>query len=465
MVLAPEPTSVLGYELGDVIGEGGQGRVRLAVNARNEVAAVKLIRKFTAAGEPVNLQNLRKEVKIHQAVAHENIIQLFATGEDDGHVYIAMEYAASGELFDLIEPDVGIDEELAHLYFQQLVSGMEYLHGMGVSHRDLKPENMLLDNRGNLKISDFGLATVFKFKGVTRVLTTPCGTPPYVAPEIHHMKYNGDSVDIWSAGIILYVLLAGNTPWAEPTPNDEEFRLYLKAFPDGLDYLPWSTLSREVFELLCGLLTVDPKSRFTTAQIRSNPWFSKPNKLLTDGQCNNTADLAKRLKANLKITSAEMLESSQGLVFAFSQPMDMRIDGDAPEMLDFPRRRIGALGSFSQPARLAKSESQSPVVGRITGNYHKHTVNLFPTDRITRFYSTEDPAAIFKRITEALESFLVPFKVHQKLLKIAFSTVDRRKCQLHGEVSIQRATDEYYIVLFRKSKVSSSCITDWDRGV
>nr|KAJ3420006.1 Chk1 protein kinase [Polyrhizophydium stewartii] len=433
MVLAPEPTSVLGYELGDVIGEGGQGRVRLAVNARNEVAAVKLIRKFTAAGEPVNLQNLRKEVKIHQAVAHENIIQLFATGEDDGHVYIAMEYAASGELFDLIEPDVGIDEELAHLYFQQLVSGMEYLHGMGVSHRDLKPENMLLDNRGNLKISDFGLATVFKFKGVTRVLTTPCGTPPYVAPEIHHMKYNGDSVDIWSAGIILYVLLAG--------------------------------------KLLCGLLTVDPKSRFTTAQIRSNPWFSKPNKLLTDGQCNNTADLAKRLKANLKITSAEMLESSQGLVFAFSQPMDMRIDGDAPEMLDFPRRRIGALGSFSQPARLAKSESQSPVVGRITGNYvraqsqHKHTVNLFPTDRITRFYSTEDPAAIFKRITEALESFLVPFKVHQKLLKIAFSTVDRRKCQLHGEVSIQRATDEYYIVLFRKSKVSSSCITDWDRGV
>ena len=112
---------------------------------------------------------------------------------------------------------MGIDEECAHLYFTQLLASVGYLHNLGICHRDLKPENMLLDDHGNLKLSDFGLATVFRHKGKTRILTTPCGTPPYVAPEIHACHYEGPKVDLWSSGIILYVLLAGNTPWGEPT--------------------------------------------------------------------------------------------------------------------------------------------------------------------------------------------------------------------------------------------------------
>eukprot|EP00842_Homolaphlyctis_polyrhiza_P006086 jgi/Hompol1/6479/HPOL_002677-RA len=320
--MVSEPQSILGYELGDVVGEGGQAKVRLAFNtATRSLAAVKIIKKHTQAGEPVNLQNLRKEVKIHEAVSHENIIQLFKTGEDEAHVYLVMEYAASGELFDLIEPDIGIDEDLAHLYFQQLIAGVEYLHDRGVSHRDLKPE-----------ISDFGLATVFKHKGATRILTTPCGTPPYVAPEIHNLKYDGAMVDIWSSGIILYVLLAGNTPWAEPTFHDEEFRLYAQWFDRGLDYHPWTSFSPMVLELLRGIMRIDPQHRFTISHIRANQWFLKPNPMLTDGRCNDPAALAKRLREKLGIVDTDMATSSPAVAaFAFSQPNDMRVAGYSPE--------------------------------------------------------------------------------------------------------------------------------------
>ncbi|KAI8927436.1 kinase-like domain-containing protein [Entophlyctis helioformis] len=403
---------------------------------------------------------MRKEVKIHQAVQHDSIIKLFDTAEDESFVYLVMELAASGELFDLIEPDVGIDEDLAHLYFQQLVEGMDYLHGRGVSHRDLKPENMLLDAWGNLKISDFGLATVFRHKGVTRVLTTPCGTPPYVAPEIHQMKYNGDLVDIWSAGILLYVLLAGNTPWAEPTFHDEEFRSYVQMYARGLNYRPWNEFSPQVLGLLRGILMVDAARRFSIADIRASPWFARPNALLTDGQCNDPNALAERLKSKLVIASNDsaMPDVSPENALAFSQPMDMRLYGDSPEMFEYSRNMVNGLNSFSQPVRMAASQNSTPDDLRIRGTlsqmHRKNQVNLFPSDRMMRFYSTAPPSVLFERLSAVLEGFLVPYKVHQRLLKarVAFSTVDRRKCQLHGEISIQQATKELHMVLFRKSK-------------
>jgi serine/threonine-protein kinase Chk1 len=109
---------------------------------------------------------------------------------------------------------------------------------------------MLLDHDGNLKLSDFGLATVFRHNGQTRTLTTPCGTPPYVAPEIHAQRYEGPKADLWSSGIILYVLLVGNTPWAEPTRHDEEFNQFINCYPNNLSYSPWCYFSPAVLEVL-----------------------------------------------------------------------------------------------------------------------------------------------------------------------------------------------------------------------
>ena len=188
---------------------------------------------------------VKKEFKIHQVISHPNIIKLLGSTEDADHFYFILEFAVAGELFDKIEPDVGIDEEVAHFYFLQLINAVSHIHSLGICHRDLKPENILLDECGNLKLSDFGLATVFRHKNKTRTLTTPCGTPPYLAPEVRDMNYSGDSVDLWSSGIILYVLLVGNTAWAEPTRRDEEFNRYCLSYPN-LSYHPWDNFSKSV---------------------------------------------------------------------------------------------------------------------------------------------------------------------------------------------------------------------------
>jgi serine/threonine-protein kinase Chk1 len=157
-----------------------------------------------------------------------------------------------------------------------------------------------LDESGNLKLSDFGLATLFKHHGKTRILTTPCGTPPYLAPEIRNLSYHGDRVDIWSSGIILYVLLVGNTAWAEPTFEDYEFTMYYNNYPSKLVTYPWNSFSASVLTLLLGILNIHQEQRFTVQDIISTEWFQIPNSFLnTDGMCKNPALLAERLRSKL----------------------------------------------------------------------------------------------------------------------------------------------------------------------
>ncbi|TPX72154.1 hypothetical protein SpCBS45565_g00636 [Spizellomyces sp. 'palustris'] len=447
MLRASQPRTILGHELCETIGEGAHGKVKLAIDpASRQAVAVKIIKKRSGQEGARDLAILQKEIKIHSAVQHENIITLLNAAEDDACVYIVMEYAAAGELFDRIEPDVGVEEELAHMYFIQLLAGVEYLHGRGISHRDLKPEklqNILLDQYGNLKISDFGLATVFKHKGTRRILTTPCGTPPYVAPEIHAMSYHGDAVDIWAVGIILYVLLAGNTPWAEPTKHDDEFMFFLRNYAQGLPYAPWTGFSKDTLSLLMGILHVDAISRYNMEDIKENPWVKRPNTLLTDGKCNDPARLAERMMSTMLSRANEMMEASQ--MISYSQPSDMRPDAYSNGSSVFDDR--SGFISFSQPQRM-ESETHTQNTQLESGGF----LDLFPSDRITRFYSSADPDTISKMLNRTLQNFLVPHKIHPVSRKIVFTTVDRRKCPLHGEISIQRLGTDLQLVAFRKSK-------------
>ncbi|KAJ3141129.1 Chk1 protein kinase [Geranomyces variabilis] len=401
--------SILGLEIGDTIGEGAHGKVKVAVDPTTRKSyAVKLVRKRSGESGAASLAALHKEIKIHAAVRHENIIALLNAAEDDAYLYLVLDYAAAGELFDRIEPDVGVDEVLAHMYFQQLLAGLEYLHGRGIAHRDLKPENILLDHHGNLKISDFGLATVFKHNGKRRILTTPCGTPPYVAPEIHLMRYNGDAVDIWAVGIILYVLLAGNTPWSEPTKHDKEFVYFVHRYNRGLRYEPWDGFPPHVLALLKGILNVDEAARFKMVDLRSNPWVNR---------------------------------------VAHSQPTDMRADAyQGRNMLSDDRR---AFVSFSQPLAMAvDADSATQSTQHDRGAF----ADLFPSVRLTRFYSDASLETLCQRIEESLETLLVQYKTNPVSRKISFTTVDRRKCPMHGEVQIQPVNTSLHLVAFRKSK-------------
>lgn len=160
------------WEFANTLGEGAYGEVKLAINQRTqETCAVKII--------SLNLADrtaIQKEVLIHKTLNHQNIVKYISSFQQLDKFYIVLEYASGGELFDRIEPDYGMDVSLAHSYFTQLVNGVEYLHSKGIVHRDLKPENLLLNHADQIKIADFGLATLFQYRGQERLLTSPCGT-------------------------------------------------------------------------------------------------------------------------------------------------------------------------------------------------------------------------------------------------------------------------------------------------
>ena len=177
-----------------------------------------------------------------------------------------MEYIAGGELFQYINNKRRLAEREAIKFFQQLIAGLEYIHKLNISHRDLKPENLLLDDRKTIKIVDFGLSNLIE-NG--ELLKTPCGSPCYAAPEmISGKRYSGFTSDLWSVGIILFVMLCGFLPFDEDNNN-----LLYKKIINGHYEIPLY-VSDKAKDLIRKLLTVDPNKRITIKQIKEHPWFN-----------------------------------------------------------------------------------------------------------------------------------------------------------------------------------------------
>ncbi|XP_065723784.2 serine/threonine-protein kinase grp isoform X2 [Drosophila suzukii] len=198
---------VEGWTLAQTLGEGAYGEVKLLINRQTgEAVAMKMV---DLKKHPDAANSVRKEVCIQKMLQDTHILRFFGKRSQGTVEYIFLEYAAGGELFDRIEPDVGMPQHEAQRYFTQLLSGLNYLHQRGIAHRDLKPENLLLDEHDNVKISDFGMATMFRCKGKERLLDKRCGTLPYVAPEVLQKAYHAQPADLWSCGVILVTMLAG----------------------------------------------------------------------------------------------------------------------------------------------------------------------------------------------------------------------------------------------------------------
>ena len=178
-----------------------------------------------------------------------------------------MEYANGGELFDYIVKRKRLQEQEACRFFQQLISGIEYIHKVRICHRDLKPENLLLDEKLNIKIVDFGLSNMYK-EGDT--LKTACGSPCYAAPEmIAGKRYHGLNSDIWSCGIILYAMTCGYLPFEDPNTN----KLYKKIL--SCDYLMPGFITQACKELIRKILNTEPGSRYSIRDIRGHEWYQQ----------------------------------------------------------------------------------------------------------------------------------------------------------------------------------------------
>ncbi|XP_062019551.1 CBL-interacting serine/threonine-protein kinase 5-like [Rosa rugosa] len=257
------------YEMGRLLGKGTFAKVYYGRQTEsNESVAIKVISKDQVKKEGM-MEQIKREIAVTRLVRHPNIVELKEVMATKTKIFFVMEYVKGGELFAKVAKGK-LKEDQARKYFQQLISAVDFCHSRGVSHRDLKPENLLLDENEDLKISDFGLSSLPEQLRNDGLLHTQCGTPAYVAPEVLRKKgYDGSKADIWSCGVILFVLLAGFLPFQD----ENLMKMYRKVFKAEFECPPW--FSTEAKRLISKLLVSDPERRITIPGIMRVPWFRK----------------------------------------------------------------------------------------------------------------------------------------------------------------------------------------------
>ncbi|GLB36848.1 putative CAMK CAMKL CHK1 protein kinase [Lyophyllum shimeji] len=406
---------VVGFTLVKQIGGGGFSTVFRAVNFEDHrVAACKMI-AFTEKSTDVERKTIEKEMRIHSALKHQHVLEFFnAVVVEMKHqhlyvpgIYMLLELAGGGDLFDKIVPDVGIKDDVAHLYFNQLLSGADYIHSQ-----------------------------VYKLKdsGRTRPLTERCGSLPYVAPELNSDEpYQAEPVDVWGIGVILYAMLAGNTPWDEPTPHSPEFSRYLSGAI--FDERPWNRFSADALSLICGLLTVDPRDRLTLADAFQHPWCMRPSQLASQGPSMLAEQLTEPMRANgdLNLAAPNLTGHVQ--------------DEDGDEMM----ASAPPISQFTQSLMLF-SQTQS-------GSRY--------TPHLTRFYASLGHTLFMPLVQESLEALNVRCKPAPavegegqeggpQVLRLRIGGYDARKERFKGWVVVEKFT--------YRGSVGSYCVMQRDEG-
>lgn len=261
----------LKYIIGDKLGRGNFAVVRKVTRkADRKQFAAKIIKKKNV--KPEDLRKMHDEVKILQKLRHPNINALIETFDTKNHLYMVLELLQGGELFESIVKKRCYNEVEAAIVIRQVTRACEYMHQRGVIHRDLKPENLVYLDKDNTQIcvTDFGLAKYVKSEG--RLTKTACGTPGYVAPEILRRNKYDSQVDLWSVGVILYILLCGFPPFV-----DRNLKALYKLIREGKFTFPspyWDHVSAQAKDCIQRLLHVDPKKRLSATQLLKHDWIS-----------------------------------------------------------------------------------------------------------------------------------------------------------------------------------------------
>lgn len=257
------------YELGRLLGQGTFAKV---YHSRNVVTGENIAMKVVGKEKVIKvgmMEQIKREISVMKMVKHPNIVELHEVMASKSKIYFAMEFVKGGELFAKVAKG-RLREDIARGYFQQLISAIDFCHSRGVYHRDLKPENLLLDEEGNLKVTDFGLSAFSDHLRQDGLLHTTCGTPAYVAPEVIGKNgYNGATADIWSCGVILYVLIAGFLPFQD----ENIMAMYKKIHRGDFKCPPW--FSSDARKLITRMLDPNPSTRITASKIMDSSWFKK----------------------------------------------------------------------------------------------------------------------------------------------------------------------------------------------
>lgn len=339
------------YEMGRLLGQGTFAKVYYSKNVvTGESVAIKVLNKDQLKKDGF-MEQIKREISVMRLVRHPNIVELKEVMANKAKIFFVMEYVKGGELFAKVAKGK-LKEDIARKYFQQLTSAVDFCHSRGVSHRDLKPENLLLDENGDLKISDFGLSALPEQLRIDGMLHTQCGTPAYVAPEVLRKKgYDGAKADIWSCGVVLFVLLAGFLPFQD----ENVMKMYRKVFKAEYQFPPW--LSGDAKRLISKLLVADPQKRISIAGIINNPWFQKgfttPVAFSIEETSTEKDDNSRNQELELKRT-----KSSPPFFNAFEFISSMSSGFDLSSLFESKRRRGSTFTSkCSASAIMAKLES------------------------------------------------------------------------------------------------------------
>ncbi|KAL3884296.1 hypothetical protein ACJMK2_024444 [Sinanodonta woodiana] len=252
------------YDIERTIGKGNFAVVKLAKHriTKTEVA-IKIIDKTRL--DQNNLKKVYREVQIMKLLSHQHIIKLYQVMETKNMLYLVSEYAPNGEIFDYIANHGRMTEPEARKKFWQIINAVEYCHNRHVVHRDLKAENLLLDANMNIKIADFGFGNFYK---ENETLATWCGSPPYAAPEVFEgKKYLGPQIDIWSLGVVLYVLVCGTLPF-----DGQNLQMLRDRVLSGRFRIPFF-MSTDCENLIRRMLVLEPTKRFTIGQVKNHQWM------------------------------------------------------------------------------------------------------------------------------------------------------------------------------------------------
>lgn len=271
------PKQIKEYKIETIIGSGAYGTVFEATHSNGEKVAIKILNKLILGQNPDDFALINSEIELLKKLYHKNIIRLLEFIEDTYFIYIVTELCDEGELFDYIVRKQKLSEAEALSIFQELIDALIYIHGMEICHRDIKPDNILLTNGRKIKLIDFGFAIKYNSEDF---LSDPLGTPPYACPEIHKSnKYHGASADIWSTGVVLFVMVCGYLPFGDEGDDEEKIS---SSIQKGEFEIP-DTLSSHLIDLIIHLLEIDPCQRYDFEQITQHCWFNANKPVLTGG--------------------------------------------------------------------------------------------------------------------------------------------------------------------------------------
>jgi 5'-AMP-activated protein kinase catalytic alpha subunit len=392
------------YELGRMLGQGTFAKVYRARNLRSgQNIAIKIIDKQKVLSVGL-IDQIKREISVMRLVRHPNVVQLYEVMASKTKIYFAMEYVKGGELFNKVAKGK-LKEDVARKYFQQLIGAVDFCHSRGVYHRDIKPENLLLDENGDLKVSDFGLSALCESRRQDGLLHTTCGTPAYVAPEVINRKgYDGAKADIWSCGVVLFVLLAGFLPFQEANLME----MYRKISKGEFRCPHW--FPPDVRKLLSKILNPNPSTRIDVAKLKENTWFKKGFK---------TIEAIHPPPDGTKISVSDDVQAA----FASSETSPMR-----PTCLN-AFHIISHSPGFDLSGLFEEGRSQRPEA---------------------RFTTTKPASMIVSKLEEIAE--LERFKVMKKGGKVTLQgSKEGRKGQLAIDAEIFEVTPSFFVVEVNKA--------------